>query len=659
MSSDAETDELPQPQGALAQDLREYEAMVRESAASGQLLTAIEVARDGIARFGGNRTLKRQLALALAQTGALEAARAAVEEVIKDSAEDVDSLCVIGRVYKEMWRHASDPREARAAIQQSCKFYGAAFERDEAPYPGINLAFTLAAAGEPAKAKECAKKVAKLCRTEIAKTEGSAFGKMLEILGDKRPPKPSVTDYGWALATLGEALLHVGEIDDAAACYRKANDIFRGRWRDLASMRRQGREVLRFNQQPHEWLDRCFQFPSVVVFTGHMMDLPGRTPPRFPPEREAAVKDAIRLWLQQVRAGFGYTSGACGADLIFCECLLELEAKVNLVLPSPVDSFKRQSVNRSGTDWDRRFHHVLAHATSLTIANHAETATSAADPSSSIAFVFASRIITGLGALQAHALDLELKPLAVWDGKSGDGPGGTATTIAAWRAHGLEPHIIPPLPAPAAAAAVQPSSISPFVAQPPPAGSGLAHEIKAMLYAEIVDYAKIAERDIPAFIREFKTPLAQRIAELPARPIVAEGTGGTLTFVFDGLGEAAQLAFALRDLVGRTKWAEHGLPARLAVRVFVHAGPVFAFEDPSLGRTTCLGTHLTRASRIVRIVPPGQIYVSQEYAALCGEENTAGVNFEYLGPLPTAQLFNSAPLYRLDRAVARNVERAQ
>ena len=57
------------------QEPREYERVVRAAVSAGQLLTAIEVAREGLERFGETGGLRQQLALALVQTGALAAAR--------------------------------------------------------------------------------------------------------------------------------------------------------------------------------------------------------------------------------------------------------------------------------------------------------------------------------------------------------------------------------------------------------------------------------------------------------------------------------------------------------------------------------------------------------------------------------------------------------
>ena len=332
MTHESEPEATSQTRHALAQDVLEYEKMVQQSASSGQLLTAIEVARDGLSRFGGGKTLQQQLAMALAQTGALDAARKVLGDILRESSKDEETLCLLGRVYKEMWRHAAVPGEADEAIHQACKYYGDAFALKESYYPGINLAFTLAAAGERAKAEQCARKVAKQCRAELEQAGGTRgwLGKLM----DSELELPEGPIDGWLVATLAEALTHLGETKEATRYYKHASDTFKGRWRDLASMRRQAREILRFNGQPQEWLDACFEFPSVVVFSGHMVDAAGRPMPRFTPDMEPAVREEIRAHLRQVKAGFGYSSAACGGDIIFCECLLEMDAKVNLVLPA-------------------------------------------------------------------------------------------------------------------------------------------------------------------------------------------------------------------------------------------------------------------------------------------------------------------------------------
>ncbi len=641
----------------LSHDVREYEQTARKSASSGQLLTAIEVAREGIKRYGQNRLLQQQLALALAQTGARDGAREVLNEVMEEpeSAKDEETLSLLGRVYKELWRRSGDPAIAADAIKQSAKFYGDAFAIKEAYYPGINLAFTLAAAGDLKQAVEVAKKVEKICRTEIGQTLD----------------KPD----GWIFATLAEALTHQGATVAAAEYYKKAADMFKGRWRDLASMRKQAREIIGFaskseegtrhnwydlasikkramrmtgrSQAGQEWLDACFSFPTIVVFSGHMVDRPGRPTPRFPAGAEARVREEIMAYLKSVNAGYGYSSAACGADLIFCECLLELDAKINIVLPCPVQAFKKQSVSWAGPEWEQRFLKILSLANSILIASPADFVATDNDVASTMGLVYANKIITGLAVLQAQALDFELRALAVWDGKegtNGESRGGTASVIHEWEERQLNPHLVKLRPSDGTTSAPADATMPPMQVD-----SGFDHEIKAMAFAEIINHHKIGERQMPAFVRNFKGAIAKLITETKLSPRVAESWGKSQSFVFDSLQQAALFALALRDLVARTKWSEQGLPADLGVRLVLHAGPVYTFEDPVLARQTCAGLHLGRAARIEPITPVGQVYATQEFAALCSAEDLSAVSFEFLGNLRTAKLMEEAPLYRLDR----------
>lgn len=658
MDNETRPDYESQTRPPLSHDVLEYEKAAREAVSTGHLLTAIEVTREGLGRYGVNPVLQQQLALALAQTGALDGARALLDEVLKESSGDEETLCLLGRVYKELWRRAHDPAVGAEALKQACRFYGQAYALAEGWYPGINLAFTHAAAGDAEKAAVIAGKVALRCRAEIAKQKD--------------------TLDGWLFATLAEALTHQKATAAAADYYRQAAAVFKGRWRDLASMRRQAREIIGFtSKQPdvprarwydlaslqqrlreatgrsekgQEWLDRCFEFPSVVVFCGHMVDFPGRSRPRFPAEREAEVRAALHKQLDQLNPGFGYSSAACGADIIFCEYLLERGAKLNLVLPCPVDAFKRLSVDFAGSNWVQRFHNVLGNANTTLVANPDEYTATITDPVSPMGYLYSNRILTGLAVLQAQSLDLEMHAVALWDGQPGDGAGGTSSVVVDWVRRGLDLHIVHPdgrsLPAPSLEPTAAPAS-----RPAPTAGDQLEvrHEIRSLLSVEIVHFKKIAERQIPVFIREFKAPVAELIAEMPVPPMSSESWVKSHAFTFERPQAAALFALELRDRFGRIPWAKLGLPADLGIRLVLHAGPVFSFSDPVLQRSTCLGSHVSRAVRIEPVTPPGQVFASQEFAALCSADDLAAVSFEFLGRVRTGGLFDEAPLYRLDR----------
>ena len=127
MTPESELEDASRTRPAMAQDVLEYEKMVQQSAATGQLLTAIEVARDGLSRFGGGKTLQQQLALALAQTGALDAARKVL---------DAEGVTYTDRFGAPRARpEVGIERDSRLAFLRALRELGLDLEAPEAPRP--------------------------------------------------------------------------------------------------------------------------------------------------------------------------------------------------------------------------------------------------------------------------------------------------------------------------------------------------------------------------------------------------------------------------------------------------------------------------------------------------------------------------------------------
>jgi class 3 adenylate cyclase len=178
----------------------------------------------------------------------------------------------------------------------------------------------------------------------------------------------------------------------------------------------------------------------------------------------------------------------------------------------------------------------------------------------------------------------------------------------------------------------------------------MQQDIKAVLFADVVGYSGIGEDQMRPFVTQFMGAVARLIADSKFVPIIAQTWGDALYFAFDGVRDAALFALDLRDLVVHTPWADHGLPAELGLRIALHAGPVFICVNPVMRQVLLTGSHVTRAARLEPVTAKGQVYVSQEFAALCGAEGVSEVAFEYLGHLPIPKDYGAAPLYRLERS---------
>ena len=83
-------------------------------------------------------------------------------------------------------------------------------------------------------------------------------------------------------------------------------------------------------------------FHRVVLFSGHMIDAPGRPKPRFPADKEPIAATEIARMLDQISAGGGdlaICGGACGGDLLFAEAILVRRLTLELYIPFREEEF--------------------------------------------------------------------------------------------------------------------------------------------------------------------------------------------------------------------------------------------------------------------------------------------------------------------------------
>src|SRR5262249_4839529 len=127
----------------------------------------------------------------------------------------------------------------------------------------------------------------------------------------------------WDHATAGEAELLLAQIEPSRQSYSAAAAQASADKGSIATMRRQVRLLAHVIPEAVEIL-AVLPATDVVAFAGHMIDAPGRLPPRFPAALEPAVRTALRAHLDHLRDPVVYTSAACGGDLIFIEAALDM-----------------------------------------------------------------------------------------------------------------------------------------------------------------------------------------------------------------------------------------------------------------------------------------------------------------------------------------------
>ncbi len=397
-----------------------------------------------------------------------------------------------------------------------------------------------------------------------------------------------------------------------------------------------------------------FQSPPVVVFSGHMIDRPERPIPRFPQGAVSQVKREIKEKLRAIGARMGFASGACGADLLFHEAMLEIGGETNVVIPFDRDQFVAESVAIGGhaDGWKRKFAAVTNRAKSLITVSLQKT------DFGSVYYEYANIVLNGLARNRAAHLDTELVALTVWNGQSGDGPGGTAGMHQYWKeVMGIDRIlVIDPtrftrgggvsrtairraLPEKSVVSAVRSSEASPVGAE----------SIKAILFADVVKFSSLRAGQIPDFVRNFLGAIADLIARAPFKPETRNTWGDGLYFVFDTVEHAGLFALDLSDLVTGTDWAAKGLNGETSIRIALHAGPVLCCRDPILEVDNYTGYHVNMAARLEPITPPGSVYATLQFAALASFHGVAGFVCDYAGQIPFPKGFGAYPIYHVCR----------
>ena len=162
-------------------------------------------------------------------------------------------------------------------------------------------------------------------------------------------------------------------------------------------------------------------YQLAVLFTGHMVDLAGRAEPRFPQAMTSLVDDVIKARLAALSESaegsiVGLSSAARGGDLLFLDACRELGLDTRIVLPEPAAVFVAHSVSGvPESAWEEKFEELWnAHAPG-------EREVIKASPKGNIYDRCNKRLIA-----LATALAQERRLIAFWNGKGGDGPGGTA-----------------------------------------------------------------------------------------------------------------------------------------------------------------------------------------------------------------------------------------
>ncbi|HST22622.1 MAG TPA: tetratricopeptide repeat-containing protein [Blastocatellia bacterium] len=186
--------------------------------------------------------------------------------------------------------------------------------------------------------------------------------------------------------------------------------------------------------------------PHVLLFAGHRIDSLTRKEPRFPGSEEniskakLAIKEAIKKEVEHVNGEIiGIAGGASGGDILFHEVCAELNISTTLYLVMPRDEYVKTSVQEAGHKWMDRFNSLYNRLPRREL-SEAEDLPRWLQSRPKYTIWNRNNLWTLYNAMALGSQYVTL--MVLWDGKSGDGPGGTQDMVTRAEGRGAKTIIL-------------------------------------------------------------------------------------------------------------------------------------------------------------------------------------------------------------------------
>ena len=183
----------------------------------------------------------------------------------------------------------------------------------------------------------------------------------------------------------------------------------------------------------------------VLLFTGHMIDSPGRAEPRFPPYMVEVAKQKIAEAVaaeQKLASGiaYGIAGAASGGDILFHQVCEQLNIPTQIYLAVPRDLYIVASVVPAGPWWVEEFNRLVQTHPVRVMGESLELPRWLQDKPEYN--VWQRNNLWNLHNALAAAGGENVTLIALWNGASGDGPGGTADMVTVAQQRGAKTIIL-------------------------------------------------------------------------------------------------------------------------------------------------------------------------------------------------------------------------
>ncbi len=422
----------------------------------GNYQLALQQYRNGLTMQPKNAEFRREEAFHLSRLKRYDEAVVQLESLLRDEPANIDAISYLARIYKEMWKERwagisneaeclQTAEESAHLLQKAIETYLQAYRLDQNHYySGINalilsslLKHLAPPAGKDSDPEE------KAIKEELPVLSGAVkFSLDSAALKDNNDV--------WVFLSLGDlAICTARNPQQVARAYKRAlNRLWNNKFALLSTLEqlklleslnfrleyvKSGLDVLEAELERIEHQEAAISSPTVkeppqvFLFSGHMIDKPDRPRPRFPSDMETEAQQKIKEVLDNLKADAGdlaiVPGLACGGDILFLEACLERQMKVEVYLPFESAQFIEESVSFAGDDWVERFYRIKNHPQ---VVLNLQPERIGAVPQGSNPFERNNRWALYSGLI--YGID-RVRLIVLWDGKGGDGRGGTGDMV--------------------------------------------------------------------------------------------------------------------------------------------------------------------------------------------------------------------------------------
>ena len=354
---------------------------------------------------------------------------------IEKYSNDAETLALLGRVDKDVWitswknddipteKMKEEATEEDALLRVALESYRKAYHANPLHYySGINTMT--------------------LMKLYQHLTGNDKYQESIDTLSGALGFAAKINDDFWSLATLGDLEVLTGTPDTVKNAYKEAIAKSAKDWFALHSTLSQlyllrdldfepenveagisvfERAIEKAKKPKNSWQPR-----KVFLFSGHMIDTEEREAPRFPPEKESIAGQEILSVLKKLGVGsedLALTQGACGGDILFTEACQKLGVNVQWLQPFKEPEFIERSVISCSESWRDRYNTCKAKLSSPIRSAPIDLGDLPKDVDKGYPYERCNLWL--LYTALSYGID-KVHFISLWDGKGGDGPGGTA-----------------------------------------------------------------------------------------------------------------------------------------------------------------------------------------------------------------------------------------